>query len=54
MDLKYVEVDSALVANAYEKAVKDAVLKFSLVKKIFFELGLQATGTKWLSELIRH
>lgn len=53
MDLKYIEVSEDVVMDAYDLAREKAVLNFPLVKKIFYEFGLQSAGTKWLAELIK-
>jgi hypothetical protein len=54
MDFEYIEVSEHLVMKAYDLAKEHAVVNFPLVKKIFYEFGLQNAGTKWLTELIKN
>jgi len=52
MDLEYIEVDEDEVIQLFEEAKDEAVLDFPYVKKIFYELGLQTAGSKWLTNLL--
>jgi 5'-3' exonuclease len=53
MDFRYIEVDEDDIMNSFKKAKKEAVTNFPLVKKLFYELGLQTAGIKWLTELLK-